>query len=159
VEYLASSLGRLSHRFLAQLLFALEGQYYGKAEVPLYKRNNHVFRIRFPSARAATVAPNCKRRLDIYSLPVVPGSDEAEILDAALVDYEQGQLLSHSKVLRVNWEDGMITGTYVCITSANLSPTAWGGSWECGVLMKGTHARKLDIGLAGPRYQAKDKWM
>jgi hypothetical protein len=144
---------------MARLAFALQGQYYGKSGVPLYERDDRILRIRFPSARAATIAPNCMRRVDIYSLPVVPGSEEADILDNALVDYAQNELLSHSKVLCVEWQDGSAKGKYVCITSANLSPTAWNASWECGVLIKGIHAHELDIGLAGSSYEAKDKWM
>jgi phosphatidylserine/phosphatidylglycerophosphate/cardiolipin synthase-like enzyme len=144
---------------MARLSFALQGEYYGNSSVPLYQETDRNVRIMFPSAHTASVAPNCKRRVDIYSLPVVPGGTEAKILDNALVDYAPGQLLTHSKVLRVRWQDKVRSCAYVCITSANLSPTAWNTNWECGVLITGIHATQLDIQLAGSRYEVQDKWM
>jgi phage terminase large subunit-like protein len=99
------------------------------------------------------------RRLDLFSLGVSPGSEEERFLDATLVDNPSGALLSHAKVLRVSWRNGSAADTYVCVTSANLSPTAWGSSWECGVLVAGQRAEAVDLGGLGKRYRSVDKWM
>jgi hypothetical protein len=98
------------------------------------------------------------KRLDLFSLKVSPSSEEGRFLDATLVDSPSGALLSHAKVLRVRWQDSSQAGTYVCVTSANLSPTAWGSSWECGVLVAGQRAEAIDLGQPGKRYKCVDKW-
>jgi hypothetical protein len=158
VEYATSSLGRMSKRFRAQLWFALEGQYHSHGIIPTYERRDHTFRIRFPSAQSASSAPNCIRRLDLFSLEVSPGSEEEKFLDATLVDNPPKALLSHAKVLRVTWQIGSVVRTYMCLTSANLSPTAWGSSWECGVLVAGQRTKAVDIGDSSVRYRCRDKW-
>jgi hypothetical protein len=158
MEYATSSLGRLQKPFRTRLWFALEGQYHGHGQVPVYRRKDQVFTIRFPSTQSASTAPNCMKRLDLFSLKVSPGSEEGRFLDATLVDSPSGALLSHAKVLRVRWQDSSQAGTYVCVTSANLSPTAWGSSWECGVLVAGQRAEAIDLGQPGKRYKCVDKW-
>lgn len=98
-------------------------------------------------------------RLDLFSLEVSPGSEEERFLDATLVDNPLGALLSHAKVLQVSWRNSSAVGSYVCVTSANLSPTAWGSSWECGVLVAGQRAEAIDLGLPGERYRGAEKWV
>ncbi|OAK93429.1 phospholipase D/nuclease [Phaeosphaeriaceae sp. SRC1lsM3a] len=147
VEYATSSLGRMSKRFRAQLWFALEGQYHSHGIIPTYERRDYTFRIRFPSAQSASSAPNCIRRLDLFSLEVSPGSEEEKFLDATLVDNPPKALLSHAKVLRVTWQIGSVHGVQAGSVEY----------WLLGSVLKRlileTPAYGIDVAISGRRYK------
>lgn len=159
VDYQTSSLGQLNYRFMTRLSYALRGIFVPQKGPPPHTFKDDTFRIHFPSKRTASNAPNSVRRVDLFSQPTQPGTDDCAILDQSLVDIVPGSLLSHSKIIYVKWTNTYgLSKSYVCVTSANLSPTAWSSAWECGVLLIGQQAECLQFEEPGQRYKAKDKW-